>query len=127
VTVGVLHRVNRLADRAHGFRPDSAKPFFSLVPLPEVLAETMGTGVASKRVDAEYRRLIHQLGNEFRILIDTPLPDIERAGSPLIREAISRVRAGKVNIIPGFDGEYGKIRIFEAAERRQIKGQAALF
>ncbi|HNT67599.1 MAG TPA: endonuclease Q family protein [Syntrophorhabdaceae bacterium] len=127
VTVGVLHRVNRLADRAHGFRPDSAKPFFSLVPLPEVLAETMGTGVASKRVDAEYRRLIHQLGNEFRILIDTPLPDIERAGSPLIREAISRMRAGKVNIIPGFDGEYGKIRIFEAAERRQIKGQAALF
>jgi uncharacterized protein (TIGR00375 family) len=127
VTVGVLHRVNKLADRAHGFRPDSAKLFYSLIPLPEILAETTGAGVASKRVDTEYRRLIHQLGNEFRILMDAPLPDIEKAGSPLTREAIARMRKGDIHIIPGFDGEYGKIRIFENAERKQIKGQATLF
>ncbi|HOE17495.1 MAG TPA: endonuclease Q family protein [Syntrophorhabdaceae bacterium] len=127
VTVGVLHRVNRLADRACGFRPDGAKPFYSLIPLPEVLAETLGTGGASKRVDAEYRRLIHQLGNELRILMDAPLNDIERAGSPLIREAISRIRKGEVHIVPGFDGEYGKIKIFETRERKQLKGQATLF
>ena len=127
VTVGVLHRVNKLADRPDGFRPAGAKPFHSLIPLPEILAETVGTGVTSKRVGREYQRLIQVLGNEFRILMDTPLPDIEKAGSPLIREAISRMRAGKVHIIPGFDGEYGKIGIFENVERKQIKGQATLF
>jgi len=127
VTVGVLHRVEKLADRAHGFKPDGAKPFHSLIPLPEIIAETHGTGVASKKVEREYLKLIYELGNEFRILMDAPLPDIERAGSPLIREAISRVRDGKVNIVPGFDGEYGKIRIFEVEERKQIKGQTMLF
>jgi len=127
VTVGVLHRVEKLADRAHGFKPDGAKPFHSLIPLPEIIAETHGTGVASKKVEREYLNLIYELGNEFRILMDAPLPDIERAGSPLIREAISRVRDGKVNIVPGFDGEYGKIRIFEVEERKQIKGQTMLF
>jgi uncharacterized protein (TIGR00375 family) len=127
VTIGVLHRVNKLADRPDGFKPDNAKPFHSLIPLPEVLAETTGTGVASKRVDREYWKLIQLLGNEFSILMDAPLHDIEKAGSPLIREAISRMRAGNIHIIPGFDGEYGKIRIFEGSERKQIKGQTTLF
>jgi len=127
VTVGVMHRVEKLADRENGFRPSGAPPFYSLVPLPEIIAETLKVGVNSKAVNSEYLQLIEKLGNEFKILMDTPLDDIERAGAPLIREAIARVRSGNVNIAPGFDGEYGKIKIFEEVERKEIKGQGRLF
>ncbi|NCO68068.1 MAG: DNA helicase UvrD [Nitrospirae bacterium CG_4_10_14_0_8_um_filter_41_23] len=127
VTVGVMHRVEKLADRENGFRPSGAPPFYSLVPLPEIIAETLKVGVNSKAVNNEYLQLIEKLGNEFKILMDTPLDDIERAGAPLIREAIARVRSGNVNIAPGFDGEYGKIKIFEEVERKEIKGQGRLF
>jgi PHP family Zn ribbon phosphoesterase len=68
-------------------------------------------------VDRAYQNLIEKLGNEFSILMDAPLDDIEQAGSPLIREAIARVRAGNVHIAPGYDGEFGTIRIFVDSER----------
>lgn len=127
VTVGVMHRVEKLADRADGFKLEDAPPFSSAIPLTEILAETFDVGVASKAVDTEYQKLLQKLGSEFKILMDTSLDDIERAGSPLIREAISRMRNGNVHITPGFDGEFGKIKIFEKAERKSIKGQATLF
>ena len=127
VTVGVMHRVEKLADRVDGFKPEGALPFYSVIPLTEILAETLEVGVASKAVDQEYQKLIQRLGSEFKILLDSSLPDIERVASPIIREAIARVRQGNVHITPGFDGEFGKIKIFEGAERKQIKGQATLF
>jgi PHP family Zn ribbon phosphoesterase len=94
--------------------------------LPEIIAEALKVGVNTKKVDALYFSLLEKLGNEFRILMDVPLEDIERAGSPLIREAIARMRAGNVHIAPGYDGEYGKVRIFEEVERKEIKGQMRL-
>ncbi|MCX5811775.1 MAG: endonuclease Q family protein [Proteobacteria bacterium] len=118
VTIGVLHRVNKLADRDNGFKPESALPFYSIIPLPEVLAETFEVGAASKKVNTIYQKLIQELGNEFKILLDSPLDDIGKAGSPLIREAISRMRAGNVRITPGFDGAFGKIKIFDSTERK---------
>ncbi len=127
VTVGVMHRVEKLADRENGFRPSGAPPFYSLVPLPEIIAEAIKVGVNSKAVNNEYLHIIEKLGNEFKILMDIPLNDIERASSPIIREAISRMRSGNVHISPGFDGEYGKIKIFEEVERKVIKGQGRLF
>jgi uncharacterized protein (TIGR00375 family) len=127
VTVGVMHRVDKLADRVDGFKLEGAPPFCSVIPLTEILAETLEVGVASKAVDQEYQKLIQRLGSEFKILLDSSLPDIERVASPIIREAIARVRQGSVHITPGFDGEFGKIKIFEGAERKQIKGQATLF
>jgi uncharacterized protein (TIGR00375 family) len=127
VTVGVMHRVERLADREEGFKTKGVPGFHSLVPLPEVLAEAIGLGPQSKAVAREYKGLLQKLGNEFNILLDEPLDVIERASSPVIREAIARVRSGKVRIIPGFDGEYGKIKIFEKTERTTISGQATLF
>jgi uncharacterized protein (TIGR00375 family) len=127
VTVGVLHRVEKLADRMDALRPNGAPPFYPIIPLPEILAEVLQVGAGSKAVDAEYQGLLQKLGSEFRVLLDFPLDDIERAGSPLIREAISRMRAGKVHITPGFDGEYGRIKIFEGTERKEIKGQTRLF
>ena len=126
VTVGVMHRVEQLSDRKNGFRPEYARPFYSVIPLQEIIAETMKVGVSSKAVSKEYFSLLEKLGSEFRILMEIPLNDIEKAGSPLLREAIDKMRSGDVHITPGFDGEYGKVKIFEGAERKEIKGQRML-
>ncbi len=126
VTVGVMHRVEKLADREEGFSLSGAPAYASIIPLPEIIAEGLKCGVNTKKVNALYFSMLEKLGNEFKILLDVPLDDIERAGSPLLREAISRMREGKVHIAPGYDGEYGKIRIFEEVERKEIKGQMKL-
>jgi uncharacterized protein (TIGR00375 family) len=127
VTVGVMHRVDLLADREEGFRLKNAPPFRSIIPLPEIISETIQVGVSSKAVDSIYRKLLEELGNEFSVLLDCPLSDIEKAGSARLREAIERVRQGKAHIEPGFDGEFGKIRIFEQVARKQVKGQTMMF
>jgi PHP family Zn ribbon phosphoesterase len=127
VTVGVMHRVEKLADRANGFKPKDVPPFYSIIPLPEIIAEVLKVGASSKAVDKEYQNLLQKLGSEFKILMDVPLKDIGHASSALMKEAISRMRSGNVHIAPGFDGEYGKIKIFEAVERKEIKGQSMLF
>src|SRR4030043_1785406 len=94
VTVGVMHRVDKLADRADGFRPEGAPLYYSTIPLCEIVAETLKVGVNSKAVMAEYFKLLKNLGNEYRILMDVSIPDIESAGSPVFSEAISRGRSG---------------------------------
>jgi uncharacterized protein (TIGR00375 family) len=127
VTVGVMHRVDKLADREDGFKPSCAPPFYSMIPLQEIIAETKKVGVSSKAVTTDYLQLIEKLGNELKILMDLPLDEIETASSPLLKEAISRVRSGNVHIAPGYDGEYGKIKILEEVERREIKEQRTLF
>ncbi len=127
VTVGVMHRVEKLADREDGFRPIGAPDYYSIIPLHEIIAETLKVGAGSKTVEKDYLRLLENLGNEFKILLETPVEDIERAGSYRLAEAISRVRDHKVNIAPGYDGEYGKIKIFEEVVKKEIKGQKRLF
>jgi len=127
LTIGVMHRVEKLADREEGHRPDNKPPFFSIIPLPEIISEALNVGTASKKVDAMYRGLLGSLGNEFRILMDIPLQEIEAAGSPRLAEAVAMMRSGDVSIAPGYDGEFGKIRIFERFEKRSVKGQAPLF
>jgi uncharacterized protein (TIGR00375 family) len=122
VTVGVMHRVEKLADRDEGFKLAGAPSFASIIPLPEIIAEGLECGVNTKKVNALYLPLLERLGNEFKILLDAPLDDIERAGSRLIREAVARMRAGTVHIAPGYDGEYGKVKIFEDSERKRIRG-----
>lgn len=127
LTVGVMHRVDKLADREAGFKPGGAPGFHSIIPLPEMIAQTLGVGVNSKAVNKAYLGLLGRLGNEFSILMNTPLKDIEKASSPFFREAISRMRTGNIHIAPGYDGEFGKIRIFEEAERKKIKGRTSFF
>ncbi|OPY76860.1 MAG: hypothetical protein A4E65_03043 [Syntrophorhabdus sp. PtaU1.Bin153] len=127
VTVGVMHRVERLADREEGSGMEGAPGFHSLIPLPEIIAEAIGVGPQSKRVAREYEGLLQKLGNEFHILLEESLEVIGNASSPTIREAMARVRSGNISIASGFDGEYGKIRIFDKRERSAISGQATLF
>jgi len=124
LTVGVLHRVFELADRD---KPVLSKDFVSLIPLTEILSEILRCGSGSKKVAAEYVALLHNLGPELFILMDAPLESIEKQGGPLLREAIERMRGGRVIREAGFDGEYGRIRLFEDHEIVSLKGQAALF
>ncbi len=127
VTVGVMHRIEKLADRADGLKPKDAPLYHSLIPLSEMIAETLKVGINTKAVGAEYLKLLSTLGNEFGILMESSLSDIEKAGSATLSEAISKMRSGKVHISPGFDGEYGKIKISENVERKEITGQGMLF
>jgi uncharacterized protein (TIGR00375 family) len=126
VTIGVQHRVEKLADREHGFRPPGAPGFTSIIPLPEIIAEGLQCGPNTKKVNELYFGMLEKLGNEFHILLNVPIEAIATAGSPLIAEGIARMRAGTVNIAPGYDGEYGRIRIFEDGERKELKGQMKL-
>jgi uncharacterized protein (TIGR00375 family) len=127
LTIGVMHRVEELADRKEGSRPKDAPPFHSLIPLLEIIAETRKVGVNSKAVQNEYLALISDLGSEFSILMDLPAETIARAGFPLLADAIARMRAGDVSISPGYDGEYGKISLFEPKKEKAAKGQTLLF
>jgi len=126
LTVGVMHRVEVLADREPGFKPPGAPPYHSLIPLQEVLAEARGVGPNSRSVREEYDNMLARLGNEFSVLMEAPLGEIERVMSPLIAEAIGLMRAGKVQINPGYDGEYGAITILGDKRRNTIKGQGTL-
>ncbi|MGE5893509.1 MAG: endonuclease Q family protein [bacterium] len=126
LTIGVMHRVEKLADRENGALAPGALPFRSVIPLQEILAEALEVGVSSKKVEREHLSLLAQLGNEFTVLLDAPLNDIQRAGSPRISEAIGRMRAGQVHIEPGYDGAYGTIAIFGETEKKEIKGQMPL-
>jgi uncharacterized protein (TIGR00375 family) len=126
LTVGVLHRVMELADREQPiYREDSPK-VFSLIPLPEVLGEILGTGPASKKVMEQYGRTIARFGSEFDLLLHTP-PDEIRQASPILGEAVERMRSGRVIRKPGFDGEFGVIRVFEEGEMARLAGQESLF
>lgn len=130
VTVGVMARVEQLADpnRPQGFKPASAKPFHSLVPLEEIIADSLGVGVASKKVEAAYEETIKKLGGELHILLAVPEAELRDKLSERLAEAIVRVRSGKLKIEPGYDGEYGKIKIFDEAEvTSKSKAQASLF
>ncbi|RME85498.1 MAG: AAA family ATPase [Caldilineae bacterium] len=116
VTIGVYHRVEELADRAEGEPKPNAMPFYSLIPLPEILGELMDVGAGSKKVAAEYERLLAALGPELRILLDLPLEDVARVAGEKLAAGIGRMRRGEVTAIAGFDGEYGVIKLFDGEE-----------
>ena len=111
LTMGVLQRVEDLADRPAGARPEGAASCRSLLPLDEVVAEVTGVGTASKTVRRTVDAMIEQLGPELPILEHAALDDIDKAGFPTVAEAIGKVRRGQVERDPGFDGEYGSIRL----------------
>ncbi|AEH45061.1 PHP domain protein [Thermodesulfatator indicus DSM 15286] len=129
LTVGVMHRVVELADRPNGFKPEEKPPAVHLVPLQEIVAEALGKGVQSQIVARTYRQLLERAGSELDILLYKDLSELKSLFPERIVEGISRVREGRLYIKPGFDGVYGKIRIFEPDEEEQIAGprQKSLF
>ena len=126
VTVGVMNRVLELADRAEGEKPDSRHPYYSLVPLPEVLGELLGVGPASKKVSRAYDEMLQKAGSELDILMNIPVDDITDAGGELLGEGIRRMRGREVIVEAGYDGEYGTIRLFEPGEKEKMAGQLCL-
>ncbi len=128
VTVGVMARVEELADRPEGEKPPRGRPYQNLIPLPEIIAEAKGVaGPNTKSVQEAYRKLLARLGPELFILQDAPLKDIEGADGGLIAEGVGRMRASQVQIAAGYDGEYGKVHLFSEEDRNIKKGQLSLF
>ena len=127
LTIGVLNRVEELADRPEGFILESAPTYKSLIPLEEIIADALRSTVVSKRVAEEYKNLIKKIGNEFNAILRASRSDLEKATLPEIAEGIMRVREGRVNIAPGYDGTYGKISIFGKEETKTKINQKTLF
>ncbi len=129
LTVGVLHRIETLADRSEveAVAPPTAGAVKSLVPLPEILSEILQVGAGSKRVAHSFDQALAKLGPELSILEDLPAEDVSRAASPLLGEAVARLRAGNVTRDAGYDGEYGVIRLFEDGELATLRGGDLLF
>ena len=127
VTVGVMARVEALADHPEGRRSPNARPYFSLIPLPEIIADARGMGPNTKGVNHLFQQMLNHIGSEFYILKDAPLDQIRKTAGPLIAEGIRRARAGEVKIAAGYDGEFGTIQIYTPQERVEQKGQLTLF
>ncbi len=120
VTVGVLSRIEALADRAAA----PLSPSTSIIPLPEIIGELSGVGPKSKTVATRIDTLVAELGPEFEILTSVPIEEVTKAGGELLGEAIGRLRRGEVRRESGYDGEYGKIKLFDPEE---LRSEATLF
>ena len=127
VTVGVLHRVEELADRQPDHKPPDARPFQTLVALKGVLSEILGKGPKTKTVNKSYTQLIYNLGPELNILRETALNDLKHSGGTLLAQGIERIRKAKIKALGGYDGEYGIIKVFEPEELERAGGQRTLF
>ena len=127
LTLGVDYRVTELADRPRGAKPAGAAQFQSLLSLAEILGELCYTASSSKKVGKLYEKLLAEVGPELYILRKAELAQIRDAGGELLAAAIEKMRAGRVHATPGYDGEYGIIKIFNERERAEVMGQIQLF
>ncbi len=123
LTVGVMHRVMEMADRKTPQYPNSQHYFESLVPLPEILGEILGVGSGSKKVMEQYRRIIYLFGSEFNLYRQVSIEEINHSYSEILGEAVRRLRNNEVIRKPGYDGEYGVIKVFDHNEMHQFTGQ----
>ncbi len=127
VTLGVLHRVFELADRKKPKKPEGAPSFRRTLPLEDILCEVLSVGPSSKKIKAEQQRLVETLGPELSILHEIPLETLDKMNLPLFKEAVQRARNQEIRILPGFDGQFGTLKIFDEKERRDLLGCRSLF
>lgn len=120
LTIGVMNRVDKLANR-HNLKIENRGnyhqcgkrvPYYNLIPLEEIIAEAYGMGVGAKKVKIEYEKLIKTFGNELKILLEVGDGELRQTADARVAEGVKRIREGKVKIRPGYDGEYGEIKIF---------------
>jgi len=128
LTVGVMNRVEQLADRPEGYVPPNAIPYKNMIPFEEIIAEAKGMGKGTQGVEREYFNCLAKFGTEFEILLKAPKEALLKNLPPRIAEGVLRVREGKVNIKAGYDGEYGIISIFGDDEKKgKEEKQLSLF
>jgi len=127
LTVGVLSRVEDLADRPLGGGPVRRPHFEYLMPLAEVLGEVLQRGPRTKGVLQAQAELTRRLGPELLVLRQASQEDLERVGGPVLAEAVRRMRAGQVWLEGGYDGEFGVVRLFAPEERKELAGQGRLW
>ena len=127
LTIGVLNRVEQLADKPIGFQPNDAIPFKHLMPLKEIIGQILGQGSDTKGVEIIYQQLIKRFNNEFNILLNTSLGDLKNFNSD-IAQAIQYLREGRVKLIPGYDGVFGTVQVVPHSilEKRKLN-QETLF
>lgn len=135
LVIGVLYRVEELADRPTFAKATAGEPiglnppanqtkFVKLVELDKIIAEALGIKSRhSRAVQAEYNNIIKGGGSELDILINKPIEELKKITLPIIAEGISRMRAGNLIIKPGFDGQYGEINIFKEGEKGKRQKQ----
>jgi PHP family Zn ribbon phosphoesterase len=127
VTIGVMHRVEELADRHDGVRPPAGRGFTSLIPLEEVIAEATGAGTGTKKVERLYISLLDRIGPELTVLRTASRAAIQEASSIAVAEGIARMRCGDITVDAGYDGEFGAVRLFTAEEREGEFVQLSFF
>lgn len=120
LTVGVMYRVDELADREWGDKPPRANSYMKLVELDKIIAESFGVKSRnSQKVRREYKKMVQGLGSEIFILKEASLKRIKEVTLPGIAEGIKRVREGDLIVEPGFDGQYGRVKIFSSEEQKK--------
>ena len=129
LTIGVLNRVHELADRPDDYHAENRIPFHYVVPLNEIIAKSLGMGIASQRVKSEYENIIKMFGGEFKILMEKGLDELSREGiNPKIISGIANLREGKVRFDPpGYDGEYGNMVFADSGNIQEFTTQKSLF
>lgn len=120
MTIGVMHRVEELADKPEGYKPKNAKPFKSLVPLSELIAHGIGSPTASQKTWKIYNELIKEFGNELNIALNAEEEKLNKTAPEKVTELILRNRLQKIKFQPGYDGEYGK-PIFDENKKEEKK------
>ena len=127
ITVGVMNRVAQLADRDDILERPNRRPYFSLMPLREILSEIEGVSPGSGKVDKHYRQLLDKAGSELNIILNFDIDNVKDIGGEILAEAVRRMRNREVDIQEGFDGEYGIIRVFKEGEAKNYSLSASLF
>ncbi|MGB9675076.1 MAG: endonuclease Q family protein [Candidatus Nanoarchaeia archaeon] len=116
LTIGVLNRVEQLADRPRDFLPKHRPPFFTLLPLSELIASCLHTSPSSKSVFALYEKLLNAFGSEFEVLMNVPKEDLEKVSGEKLANLIIANRENKLHVRPGYDGVYGKLILDDEVE-----------